>query len=251
MRMIPEVRSSETLAERLRRDILRGQFLRGEQLPTERELASESRLGRGSIREALRILEAQGLVQTHAGRHGGSVVSRPSDQLVARQIDSYAKTRGLPLQALVDARAAIEPMVAQLAAMHRTEDDLAALRRVADRLDDAVEADVRRFLKENVKWHHALAAASHNDLLRAFATSISKLMYEASRIRNFASADVRIVVSKSHRRVLAAIEQRDPDAARRRTERDIQSYARYLAAALKSSADGRHSIVKLPKRSGA
>ena len=241
MRIIPDVRSSETLAERLRRDILRGQYLRGEQLPTERDLASAARLGRGSIREALRILETQGLVQTRAGRDGGSIVSRPSDQLLARQIDSYAKTRGLPLQALVDARAAIEPMVARLAAVHRTEGDLATLRRVADRLDGAVEADVHRFLKENVKWHHALAAASHNDLLRAFASSISKLMYDASRIRNFATADVRVVVSKSHRRVLAAIEQRDPDAARRRTERDIQSYARYLAAALKLSGDGRHA----------
>ena len=226
-------------AERLRQHILRGQYAWGDQLPTERELASEARLGRGSIREALRILEAQGLVQTHPGRHGGSIVSRPSDHLLAQQIDSYARTHGLSLQALVDARAAIEPMVAQLAAMHRTEEDLATLRRVADRLDDAAEADVRRFLKENVKWHHALAAASHNDLLRAFATSISSLMYEVSRIRNFATPDVRAVVSKSHRRIFAAIEQRDAAAARRRTERDIASYARYLEAALETAAVAR------------
>jgi DNA-binding FadR family transcriptional regulator len=227
------------LADRLRRHILRGQYVHGDQLPTERDLAIETRLGRGSIREALRILETQGLVQTHAGRHGGSIVSRPSDRLLAQQIDSYAKTRALSLQALVDARAAIEPMVAQLAALHRTEDDLSALRRVADRLDQAAESDVRGFLKENVKWHDALADASHNDLLRAFATSISKLMYDASRIRNFATPDVRAVVSKSHRRILAAIEHRDAEAAGRRTERDIASYAKYLAAALKSVAGGR------------
>jgi DNA-binding FadR family transcriptional regulator len=231
--------ASEMLAERLRRHILRGQYVQGDQLPTERELASEAQLGRGSIREALRILEAQGLVQTLAGRHGGSIVSRPSDHLLAQQIDSYAKARALSLRALVDARAAIEPMVAQLAAMHRTENDLAALRRVADRLDAAAASDVRRFLKENVKWHQALAAASHNDLLRAFATSISRLMYDTSRIRNFATADVRAVVCKSHRRILAAVEQRDAAAARRRTERDIESYARYLAAALKSAAGRR------------
>lgn len=237
--MWTEPKSSEMFAERLRRHILRGHYVQGDQLPTERELASAARLGRGSIREALRILEAQGLVQTLAGRHGGSVVSRPSDHLLAQQIDSYAKTHGVSLPALVDARAAIEPMVAQLAAMHRTEHDLAALRRVADRLDDAAASDVRRFLRENVKWHHALAAASHNDLLRAFATSISRAMYEASRIRDFATSDVRAVVSQSHRRILAAIEQRDAAAARRRTERDIDSYARYLVAALKAAAGRR------------
>lgn len=241
VRVIPELKSSAIFAQRLRRHILRGQYARGDQLPAERELAAEAQLGRGSIREALRILEAQGLVTTLAGRHGGSVVSRPSGQLLAQQIDSYARTHALSLQSLVEARAAIEPMVAQLAAMHRTEDDLAALRRVADRLGAAAVQDVRRFLRENVKWHDALATASHNDLLRAFANSISRLMYDVSRIRNFATADVRAVVSKSHRRILAAIEQRDPEAARRRTERDIASYARYLAAALKASAGGRHA----------
>ena len=55
----------------------------------------------------------------------------------------------------------------------------------------------------------------------------------------FATADVRAVVSKSHRRFLAAIEQRDAEAARRRSERDIESYAKYLVAALKSAAGGR------------
>lgn len=240
-RVISEPKSPAIFAQQMRRHILRGQYVRGDQLPAERELAVEARLGRGSIREALRMLEAQGLVQTLAGRHGGSVVSRPSGHLLGQQIDSYARTHALTLQTLVDARAAIEPTVARLAAMHRTEDDLATLRRVADRLDAAAARDVRRFLRENVKWHDALAEASHNDLLRAFATSISKLMYDASRIRNFATADVCAVVSKAHRRILAAIEQRDAEAARRRTERDIASYARYLAAALEASAGGRRA----------
>jgi GntR family transcriptional regulator, transcriptional repressor for pyruvate dehydrogenase complex len=227
------------LADRLRRHILRGQYMPGELLPTERALALEGQIGRGSVREALRILETQGLVRTHAGRHGGSVVTRPSDVLLAQQIDSYAKTRELPFLALVDARAAIEPMVAHLAAIHRTEDDLATLHRVSDRLDAAAADDVRRFLRENVKWHDAMAVACGNDLLRAFARSISQLMYDASRIAGFATPDVRIVVGKSHRRILDAVERRDAAAARRRTERDIASYGKYLAAVLKTAARSR------------
>jgi DNA-binding FadR family transcriptional regulator len=231
----PEQTTFQTFAAELRRDIVFGRYVWGDQLPTERELASRARLGRGSVREALRLLEAQGLVRTHAGRHGGTVVTRPSDDLLGQQIDSFARTHGVSPQALVDARAAIEPMVAQLAALHRTDEDLAALCSIADRLDDAAPADVRRFLRENVKWHHALAVACHNDLLRAFSTSISQLMYEASRIRNFATADVRAVVSKSHRRILSAIEQQDAAAARRRSERDIAAYGKYLLAALESA----------------
>lgn len=231
-----EAKTSQTFAGRMREQILRGRYVHGDPLPTERALAWQAGLGRGSIREALRILEAQGLVQTHAGRDGGSIISRPSEHLLAQQIDSYVRTHGLPLRELVDARAAIEPMIAQLAATHRTDADITALHRSADRLDDAAEADVRRFLRENVKWHDALAAASHNDLLRAFAGSIATLMYDASRIESFASRDVRAVVSKSHRRILAAIEQRDAEAARRRSERDIAAYARYLAAVLDATS---------------
>ena len=58
-------------------------------------------------------------------------------------------------------------------------------------------------------------------------------MYEASRLDNFATDDVRAVVSKSHRRILDAIERRDAAAARRRSERDIASYGKYLAAAVR------------------
>src|ERR1700761_6522005 len=95
---LPDPRSSALFAQRLRQRILRGAYARGEQLPTERALALEARLGRGSIREALRILETEGLVQTHAGRHGGTVVSCPSDGLLLQQIDAYAKTHGVPVQ---------------------------------------------------------------------------------------------------------------------------------------------------------
>ena len=235
----PVYKSSEMFAERLRRHILRGEYMPGEMLPTERALALEADLGRGSVREALRILETQGLVRTHAGRHGGSVVTRPSEVLLAQQIDSFAKTRELPFLALVDARAAVEPMVAQLAALHRTDDDLASLRRISDRLDAAAVADVRRFLKENMKWHEAMAVACGNDLLRAFAKSISQLMYDASHIAGFATPDVRAVVSKSHRRILDAVERGDAEAARRRSERDIAAYGKYLAAVLKTAAGSR------------
>lgn len=224
--------SCDVLAERLQQHILSGAYPPGSPLPTERELVASSGLSRGSVREALRILGAQGLVRTRAGRYGGSVVSRPTDAQLAGHIKLFAKGRGVSLSALVEARQAVEPMVAHLAARHRTADDLAALKIISARLDEAALDDVARFLEENANWHTALAAASHNDLLRAFTASISGLMLEASRIENFASEDVRKLVTQAHRRILLAIETQDADAARRRAERDVQAYALHLAAAV-------------------
>ena len=147
-------------------------------------------------------------------------------------IHLFAKGRGVPFSALVETRQALEPMIAQLAAVNRTAEDLAMLNQIATRLDAAAQNDVPCFLEENAHWHIALAVASHNDLLRAFAVSISGLMVEASRFDYFGSPEIRRLVPHVHRRILQAIEARDAAAARRRAERDIEAYAKHLAAAL-------------------
>ena len=233
-------KSCDVLAERLQQQILGGTYAPGAALPTERELVTTTGLGRGSVREALRILEAQGLVRTRAGRYGGSVVARPTDALLATHINLFARGNSVSLRALVEARQALEPMVAHLAARNRTAEDLAALKAISKRIDQAAIDDVPLFLQENVNWHSALAAASHNDLLRAFTASISAQMFEASRLDKFASPDVRGLVTHAHRRILQAIEAQDAGAARSRAERDLQAYAVLLEAAvcdaLKTSA---------------
>ena len=231
-------KSCDVLASRLQQQILSGAYPPGSGLPTERELVEGTGLSRGSVREALRILEAQGLIQTRAGRYGGSVVSRPTDQLLAAHINLFAKGLSITLSALVEARQALEPMVAYLAAKNRTEEDLLSLQQIAARLDEAAPIDVPQFLKENANWHSAIAVASHNDLLRAFTASISGMMLEASRIENFAPKDVRLLVMQAHRRILDAIKAGDAEAAKRRAERDVQAYAKHVEAALQATVRG-------------
>ena len=233
-------KSSDVLAERLKQEILSDGYRPGAALPTERELVSTTGLSRGSVREALRILEAQGLVNTRAGRYGGTTVTQPTNDQLAGHINLYIKGRSVTLSALVEVRLALEPMVAALAATRRTDDDLAKLRAITDRIKWAADNDLNAFLEENVNWHEAIAAASHNDLLYAFATSVSGLMFEASQIKEFASADVRERVLFAHTRIFEAIEAGDADLARRRVERDVQAYALILEAAL-AAATGEES----------
>jgi len=70
-------KASDVLADDLRERILRGDFPEGTALPPERELVNQTRMSRATIREALRILEVQGLVRIKTGRAGGAYVSRP------------------------------------------------------------------------------------------------------------------------------------------------------------------------------
>jgi len=220
-------KSCDVLADYLRQKILDGTLPDGALLPGERSLVEQTGLSRGSVREALRILEAEGLVTTRPGRYGGSRATRPTGSTVSRQIALFARGSQLPLAAIVQAREAIEPPLAELAARHRTEQDLATLRQIDARLQEAYD-DVPAYLAENVNWHCALAAASHNALLEAFMHSIANLIHEASAIRNFATDEVRSLVLKAHARILDAVEKQDAPAARRRMERHVQAYSAHL-----------------------
>jgi GntR family transcriptional repressor for pyruvate dehydrogenase complex len=223
-------KSCDVLARRLREQILAGAFPAGEPLPTERELVAETGLSRGSVREALRILEAEGLLHTRPGRYGGSVVSRPSETLLARQVDSFARGRGVGVRTLIEAREALEPTLAQLAARHRTERDLAELDAIHARMRASVATDVPAFLQENVAWHWALAVASGNELLRAFMASIAGMIHEASRIEHVADEDVRRLVLHAHARIVEAIRAGDGEAARRRMDRHVKAYSQHIEA---------------------
>lgn len=213
-------KTSDVLAGELRRKILGGALAPGAALPAERELVSQTGLSRGSVREALRILEAEGLVSTRPGRQGGSVARKPGDDSLAKYIGLFVHGRGISLLSLLQAREAIEPSLAALAARNRTREELAELVAATQRVEAAFP-NTPLFLAENVNWHIAIAAASHNELLRAFIVGLSSLIYKASAIENFATEDVRQVVMRAHRRILDAIEAKDAEAARRRMARHL------------------------------
>jgi DNA-binding FadR family transcriptional regulator len=220
-------RSSEVLASQLRVHILDGSIADGVSLPAERDLVVQTGLSRGSVREALRILHTEGLITTRPGRLGGSVARRPGDDALARYVGFFVQGRGISLMSLLQVREAIGPSIASLAAANRTEEDLANLMAVTQKLEDAY-ANVPVYLAENVNWHVAVATASHNELLKAFLTAISSLIFKASAIENFASDEVRTLVMKAHRRILEAIVARDADAAGRRMARHLGALTKQM-----------------------
>ena len=222
-------KTSDVLASELRRQILSGQLPPGASLPAERELVTQTGLSRGSVRDALRILESESLVITRPGRYGGSVANKPDDESLKRSISSFVHGRGITLLSLLQTREAIEPSLASLAATNRTEDELQRLVDVTKHVENAFLSPPE-FLRENVAWHMAIAAASHNELLRAFLHSISNMVYKASAIENFATEEVRNHVMYAHRRILEAIVSQDAELAGRRM-------AKHLAAVTAACKD--------------
>ena len=217
-------KASDVLANDLRERILRGEFPAGTALPPERELVNQTRMSRTTVREALRILEVQGLVVVKTGRSGGAFVQQPGGEAVASSVSLLIRGQQLRLTALLETREAIEPACASLAARYRTDDDLAALDAANARIGN-VSAPLETFLQANVDWHLAVATASHNELLTGFMSALSDAIYSSTENRAFIDDDVRKTTFKAHKTITDAIRSGDPAAAMRRMTKHVHGYA--------------------------
>lgn len=220
-------KASDVLANELRERILAGEYVEGTPLPPERELVVQTRMSRTTVREALRILEVQGLIRIKAGRAGGAFVTKPGGESVASSLDLLIRGRQLRLASVHETREAIEPSCARLAALHRTTGDLGRLEQANEAI--AASTDLDGFLSANVDWHVAVATASHNEILTGIMLALSRAIYTATNNEGFVNDEVRSIAVRAHRSVTRAIKDRDADAAVRRMERHVHSYA---AAAL-------------------
>ncbi|MCE2878646.1 MAG: FCD domain-containing protein [Comamonadaceae bacterium] len=218
-------KAADVLANVLREQILDGQLGVGISLPSERELAQQSGLSRATVREALLILEVEGLVTTRTGRNGGTEVMRPRAETVQRSIQTFIRGQGVRFESVLQAREAIEPQSARLAAMRHTAADWTDLLERHQAIQACI-ADIPAFLQANLAWHVCLVRASHNELLIAFTQAISQAVYEATDLRGFNSPDVRQAVVMAHQKVMDAIQARDADAAWRRMGRHVGAYVR-------------------------
>lgn len=217
-------KAADVLASQLRKSILDGTWSEGQMLPSERVISETSGLSRSSVRDALKILELEGLLTTRTGRHGGSIVCTPSRDTIVRSVNLFISSTGSALRTLLEARHAIEPSAARLAAIHRTDQDIARIRAAHHALEADID-DLSKYIQHNMDWHMAVIRASHNDLLIAFMESISSPVHSATDLDNLSPLPIRKTVAVAHAKVMDAIVSGDPDAAERRMRRHVDAYA--------------------------
>lgn len=219
---------SGALLEELRNRILSGELAPGTMLPPERALVEDTGLSRMTVREALKLLEAEGLVEIRAGRSGGATVRRLDGSGVARQLDLYIRSHEVPLRSLFEVREALEPACAALAARHRTDADLAALEEGHAGLVKALRSQPK-FLDQYLSWHLLLARASGNEVMHAVIGSTNKGIWALVGVDRFKVVELRRLALHAHRGVLDAVAAGDEDAARRRMSRHIVGFTAAMA----------------------
>lgn len=217
-------KASDVLANHLRQQILDGVLSEGTWLPVERSIATSSGLSRGTVREALRILEFEGLIEIRPGRAGGSIVRRPSAQGVRRSLDAFIRGRGVRLTSLLEIREAIEPAAAALAAIRRDEKDVDELERLSAAMHQTTDAN--QFLRLNVDWHVAVVRSTHNELMFAVMSTLSNVVHHSTEFSEFDTDEMRRMTLLAHDKVVEAIIAGDDERARRRMAVHVTEYRR-------------------------
>lgn len=209
--------------------IVGGTYSPDEWLPSERVLGEQFGVSRTVIREAIRVLEAKGVVEVRSGR--GARVASVSPDRVSETMSLYlssAQSRELISPGdIMEVRAALELRLITLACERADEDDLDDLRRNVDAM--SVETDPARAAELDEEFHRLIAIATHNSLFVTLLDSINAAM-RPNRLSSLHLTGRIEAAAAQHREVLNDLIARDQAASARRMNEHLSDSAQYYRA---------------------
>ncbi|HEV7148114.1 MAG TPA: FCD domain-containing protein [Pedococcus sp.] len=216
LRRVDRAPMYEAILDRLREYARDAGLKRGHRLPSERDLAEQLGTSRASVKQALVVLEVQGLVET---RHGGGTFLL-QDELSTETVTALV-ARQARLPEVMEARMGLECQLAELAARRRSDNDL--------RLMDDALAHMAREVEEDADgaegdrlFHRAIASAAQNTLLSRFLGEIDNEVSE-SRHESLRQPGRPGQSLRQHHAILEAIRRQDAAAARRAMRQHLSS----------------------------
>ena len=207
---VDDTMAAERVVLHIERLIQGGQLKPGDRLPAERELARHVKVSRPSVRAGLRSLAAVGIVES---RHGaGSFITAGPPRLSTGPLTMMAALHGFTRDDMFDARRVLEVAAAGLAAERANGDNLATMSEEVAGMFASLQ-EPQPFLVHDVRFHRAVALASHNPVLAALVEMISTMVYERRRLTVERARDLK-ESAEMHRRIYTAIRDRDGERAR-------------------------------------
>ncbi len=223
-----------SVVEAIGRWILGGTYAPNDLLPREDDLAVELGVSRTSIREAVKVLSAKGLLQAKR-RVGVRVRDRDDWNLLDPQVLSWHPDVGRDetlITSLIEARRIIEPAAAALAAKRATAADLAHIEQAYLGMERNLRTNLEACCEADLKFHVSVVAASHNVVLKGLAGTIEAALRATFAITNRRLASAQSRALSAHRAVLECVRMRDADGARAATVALLEIAARDLDAKL-------------------
>lgn len=224
----------EQMAQRIRQRIVDGDIKTGHRLPNERDLAKQYGVSRTVVREAIKTLKQEGLVEVRAGL-GTFVIDGTGEALKQSFNLMMSFGHDNPLADIVEIREILEPHIAVIAATRATEDDLARMQQAVDLMEEHIEV-IEKYTEEDHNFHLALARATQNAIIPRLIASIVDLLQELRKRIAFVDG-ARERGQGHHRNIIAAIRNNDPEAARAAMQAHLEQVRQDSGLNVKQSED--------------
>jgi GntR family transcriptional repressor for pyruvate dehydrogenase complex len=199
----------EHIVDQIHALIREGRWAPGDQIPPERELAERFRVSRTSVREALRALEMQGIIESRQG--GGTFVRSADTEALVPPLAAAILRGQREMTEVLEVRELIEPAVARLAAVRATPELVSELEQILERQRQCI-AEGRSFVDEDTAFHYTLARAADNHILLRLHNVILDVLRE-SRQTYLHVPDRPQMSLRGHEAILAAVGVHDGEAA--------------------------------------
>lgn len=216
------------VAQAIVSEIVNGGYEPGHMLPPERQMLLDYEVGRGTLREAMRFLEIQGIVSIKPGPGGGPFVTAPDSRHLASTLALQLQVNGTPFRSVVEARQVLEPALAAQAAERATPEHIAEIALTVENMG-AELGNLRAFLIENERFHDVIAWSSGNPLFGMLLTSLHWIT-DGTALGVDYPEKRRKAVLIAHREIYEAIAAHDGDRAQATMNRHVGEFARYLEA---------------------
>lgn len=229
---ISRQRIFEDLVEQIEHAILTGRLRAGDKLPSQRELVDMFQTSRGTLREALRVLEQKGLIDIRLGVSGGAVVKRINTEPVTESLALLMKHRRVSLTELAEFRQGMEGQIAALAAERASAADIEKMKSLLADASACVEAGADawpRFCRIDRDLHLVIADACQNSVYRLILRMVQDNIqpyYEAHPLK-----DHRIMREnfRDLTEIVHAIEQRQNTVVQSLMKSHVRRFNRYMS----------------------
>jgi DNA-binding FadR family transcriptional regulator len=238
-RQLRQPRLAELVADELRSRITSGAIRDGDMLPKLEDLLDEFQVSKPSLREALRILETEGLITVRRGNVGGAVVHAPGNRDAGYMIGLVLESRNVTMSDLAGAIRRLEPICAALCALRPDRETavLPRLRVLQEEMREAKGTDIA-FAQAGRNFHEALVALAGNETMKLVLGALEAVWSaherewarRASKADSFPTPETQGAGLRAHDRLLELIEQGDAEAATRVAIRHLESSTLYAVA---------------------
>jgi len=221
-------RVSQVIVDQVRLLIHDGRLTPGDRLPSERELCERFGVSRVTVREALRVLEAGGLVEIRVGARGGAFVTTPTSARVGEGIADLLKLSPLTAAEVTEARMVFEIGIVPMVVERATDDDIAALKDILERQRAALK-DRSYSMTLSAEFHARVAACTHNLAIEMLVQSFHGPLLMSLREAQVVAPLMGHRGNTEHTDFVAAVARRDVEAATAIMRKHLQRTADRVA----------------------